>query len=239
MNRAATLLAHFSLALLISSSATAQVRTWTDITGKHKVEARFVAMEGEKVVLRSSVGKEIRAAKSSLSQADQRFIDALPRNGGSTLEQEIDGARYARDVEALLSRVAADPKRSEADRSYAKVNLDRWKQMAADGAIRYGGKWRTPAEIEALKKEAKSLVEQASRLVSVSNNAAARELFLKASKADPEGIDADFTLGPSARACRRKSRRGAITVPCLHQAARGSRRPSHIDADSQSCRCHE
>ncbi len=50
------------------------LRVWTDRTGLHQVQARYVDMEGGKVTLEKADGTLIRVPISSLSEADQRFI---------------------------------------------------------------------------------------------------------------------------------------------------------------------
>ena len=49
-------------------------RTWTDSSGKHKIEARFRGMEDGKAKLEKPDGTMLRVAPEKLSEEDRRFI---------------------------------------------------------------------------------------------------------------------------------------------------------------------
>jgi len=49
-------------------------RTWSDSSGSFNVEAVYLGVDGEKVILRKSDGKELSVSLSRLSLADQRFV---------------------------------------------------------------------------------------------------------------------------------------------------------------------
>ena len=61
--------------LLLSDTILAQTtdgfRTWTDSTGKHRVVAKFIELEGTNVVLSRRDGKKVQVPLSRLSQTDQ------------------------------------------------------------------------------------------------------------------------------------------------------------------------
>lgn len=57
----------------------ASARTWTDSTGKYKVEAEFVDFQDGSVRLRKTDGKMIALPLKKLSAADQRFVTHLTR----------------------------------------------------------------------------------------------------------------------------------------------------------------
>jgi formylglycine-generating enzyme required for sulfatase activity len=68
--------------LVLSSSAVSfgaepsahQLRTWTDSTGKHSIQAEFVDLKDGKVRLRKQDGTEIAIAIDKLSDADRKFV---------------------------------------------------------------------------------------------------------------------------------------------------------------------
>ncbi|MCA9151996.1 MAG: DUF1559 domain-containing protein, partial [Planctomycetales bacterium] len=63
------------LALLTASPAIAEVRTWTDSTGKFSVKAEFIEVSNGKAVLkRADSGKEVRLPLVRLSKSDQLLI---------------------------------------------------------------------------------------------------------------------------------------------------------------------
>jgi hypothetical protein len=60
--------------LTAPSSPTAEMRTFTDATGKFTVKARIVKQSETEVTLRTEQGKEITLPLSKLSEADQKFV---------------------------------------------------------------------------------------------------------------------------------------------------------------------
>jgi hypothetical protein len=57
-------------------------RSWSDRTGKFKLYATLVRVEGDKVVLkRSQGGKEIAVAIEKLCESDQKYIKSLEAKG--------------------------------------------------------------------------------------------------------------------------------------------------------------
>jgi len=149
-----------------------------------------------------------------LSEADQAHIAALQnkRVAGAApnaedaidpvafttheqLQQAAEKERFATSVIALYQAFVDNAAISVDERSKASQELEKWKSLASDKSLNYGGKWRTPAEVEELQKEAERLIEQAKSLVAVNNESLAINTLLRASKADPESVEADFTLG--------------------------------------------
>ena len=67
------------LILGCSSIAAAEQRTWTDSTGKHRVEAEFVKMANGQVTLLRADGREVKLPLAKLSKEDQKYIERLRR----------------------------------------------------------------------------------------------------------------------------------------------------------------
>ena len=59
-------------------SLPAEPRTWTDKTGKHKVEAKLLRVENGKVYLQREDGKEVALPIDKLSDEDQAFVREKP-----------------------------------------------------------------------------------------------------------------------------------------------------------------
>ena len=51
-----------------------EMRTWTDSTGKFKLQASYVSHDGSKVTLRLADGKEMKIEIRKLSAADQKYV---------------------------------------------------------------------------------------------------------------------------------------------------------------------
>ncbi|MHC4405851.1 MAG: serine/threonine protein kinase [Planctomycetota bacterium] len=62
-------------ASVLMRPATAQeIRTWTDSTGRHKIEAKLVSSDGSKVVMERADGSRFEIALKLLSKPDQRYV---------------------------------------------------------------------------------------------------------------------------------------------------------------------
>jgi hypothetical protein len=60
--------------VFFARSASAEIRTWSDATGKFKVEAELVGMEGETVKLRKKDGAVVDVPLARLSAADREYL---------------------------------------------------------------------------------------------------------------------------------------------------------------------
>jgi hypothetical protein len=61
----------------VASSASPEFRTWTDSSGKFRVQAKFVADEGGNVRLVREDGKEFTVPAARLSAADRQYLQSL------------------------------------------------------------------------------------------------------------------------------------------------------------------
>ena len=62
------------LILLLGCVVRAEVRTWTDASGKHKLKAELVEFKDGKVRLKRGDGKVLSMSISKLSKSDQQFL---------------------------------------------------------------------------------------------------------------------------------------------------------------------
>ncbi len=195
------------LAFLSPNAPGHEIRTWSDLSGAHKVEAAFVSAADGIVTLRAADGKMMRVPEERLCADDKALIAALHRqaNAGPDAEENaidlaelqaaIEDQRRAQDVVSMYEAYLAQGGISAEDRAVAETELRRWQALAADNAIHYGGEWRTQDAVDKLREGAQILIDQSFRHIEVGNDALARETLLKASKIDPEGVRADFALG--------------------------------------------
>ena len=56
-----------------------ETRTWSDTSGRFKIEAEFHKLDGRFVVLKKADGKLVRIPKARLSKADQALVDRLSK----------------------------------------------------------------------------------------------------------------------------------------------------------------
>lgn len=61
-----------------AAPAEPQLRTWTDSTGKHKIEAKLLESAGGQVKLQRADGKLVTLPHEKLSTADQEYLRGLP-----------------------------------------------------------------------------------------------------------------------------------------------------------------
>ncbi len=74
------LTALFTLLILptaVGPALAGELRTWTDKSGQHRIEAEFVSEVDGKVILKNKDGKQFEIALSLLAEADQKHIQAL------------------------------------------------------------------------------------------------------------------------------------------------------------------
>ncbi len=113
--------------LVIAGTAAAEVRTWSDSTGKFKVEAELVSAQDGKVQLRKVDGKEITVPLKRLTEADQAFVkeslatksadDAKPASEAGA--KSIDKAA-AKSADSAEAKSASKPAAKSAGKAAAK-----------------------------------------------------------------------------------------------------------------------
>ena len=64
-------------ATMLSATQAVSGRTWTDSTGKYKIEAEFVKLDGQNVHLRREDGRIVQIPINRLSQGDQDHVREL------------------------------------------------------------------------------------------------------------------------------------------------------------------
>jgi len=69
-------------------AAEEELRTWTDVTGAHKTQAAFVALEGDQLTLRRENGTIVKVPLDRLSKADQAVARRTARTTARTALQE-------------------------------------------------------------------------------------------------------------------------------------------------------
>ncbi len=75
-----------------ATSLPAEVRTWTDNTGKYKTRAEYVSYAEGKVTLRKSDGLEVQLPLKRLSREDQRYVQEQVREARAKEKAERDQA---------------------------------------------------------------------------------------------------------------------------------------------------
>lgn len=123
--------------------ADGELRTWTDSTGKFKVEARFVSQEKDKVTLKDKDGKLFEIETAKLSADDRKHLAELakapmpddpfkPVGSGKTIAPDWSGVRQVDTAASGEWKVAASPVTYEPVKSPAVALPERqnWEASA-------------------------------------------------------------------------------------------------------------
>ena len=94
----------------VTGAAWAAERTWTDASGKFNVTAEFVAVQGDKVVLRRADGKQIKVPFERLSDKDRAFIEARQAE-----DPAIDAEAAGEDIAKAAKNFCTDLRSSDRD----------------------------------------------------------------------------------------------------------------------------
>ncbi len=182
---------------------------WTDVSGRHSIDASFVSMQDGVVLLRRGDGRQVRIPLEKLdAKSRERAREVSSTSGGppknlvlaelknanslEALAKNLRSARHSLKLyESYLSQADLEP----GDRDKAGKRLKLWKERANEGRLRWGKHWFTIEEIRKGLLEEERLLKEAHRLIEVGNDVMARERFEGASKSNPEGVRADFYLG--------------------------------------------
>lgn len=89
------------------STASAEVRVWTDKSGKHRIKADLVEVRDDQVVLKTATGKQITVSLDRLSVSDRQYVQsqrssALPADDPkhSPFQVQCIGVRVRKPVPA-------------------------------------------------------------------------------------------------------------------------------------------
>jgi hypothetical protein len=113
-------------------------RTWTDKTGKYKIEGKLKAVVDGKAILVKANGSEVKIDVKKLSEADQKYIEAHPpEDGDNPFEPAGDDPKSDRDKPAVAAKTA-------------KVD---WTDVQAIAVAPSGEEWKFKTPIVGPQKE--------------------------------------------------------------------------------------
>jgi outer membrane protein assembly factor BamB len=118
----------------VTLSSQAEIRTWTDATGQHKVTAELIGVQAGQVALKREDGSTVRLPIARLSKADQDFLKAGAAGAGG-------GAGDATAGEWPMFRGAGRDDVSKEEGLLKKWPSDGPKQLWVnkDGGLGYAG----------------------------------------------------------------------------------------------------
>lgn len=141
------LIAGLLAAVLLAGPAVAEVRTWTDSSGKHTTEAELVSVDDDAVKLRRTDGTLVTVPLKKLSEADQKFVaehlaasrsPAKEREESPMSEEEIEPKRDPRkdtaDVMAVAKEFFEDLRSEERDAARALLTAEAQQANSSEGS---------------------------------------------------------------------------------------------------------
>ncbi len=139
----------FSLAFLVLSVAAAdELRTWTDSTGRFKLQAKFVSIEDGKVTLLRDTGESMTIPLTKLSKDDQTFIAGL--DAGNPFRPEKESPFKPASPDKAPSTVqdgtsGSSPRMFKVDWSQSnemplEATMSEWKMTPPANSIDFVGK---------------------------------------------------------------------------------------------------
>ena len=96
------LLATMVLTTVASTGEEKKPRTWTDVTGKHRVKATLVASDDQAVRLRKGDGSVVTVPLARLSAEDRRYLEQSRRGSGAR-SSSSDADLSQEEIEAVQS----------------------------------------------------------------------------------------------------------------------------------------
>ena len=136
-----------ALVLLILSASHAETRTWTDSTGKHKVEGDFLEILEGQVKLQRTDGKKVSLPLSKLSKEDQAYLRELVKNRRNGQPEEASPFATEDRVGSGRSNAnaARDPVREMMKNRARRPNFDEDEepdyQVGDQVEVQERGKW--------------------------------------------------------------------------------------------------
>lgn len=132
MNRARYLLA---LGVLLLCASTLAAREWTDLTGKFKVQADFVAEEQGKIKLRTEQGKTVRVSRDRLSKKDRAYVEGrVDFQAFDDLKSFMKSNENQAEVEAALEGFLANTSVPTEEHDAAKKYIEYLEKLEANSA---------------------------------------------------------------------------------------------------------
>ncbi len=194
------------LLVLLSVNCSLYGRTWSDVSGKYRIEAEFVTYGEGKVTLRKKDGSTIKVPLKILSEQDVLFlrnnttanIVVKPQTplSNTALVNWSDGQDKAKTILQMYQDFLENSDVPEEEKAKARRKLPYWERYGQTDCRRLGTRWFEPEKIvEILQLEEKLLLQAKDILLEARNVNVAEDLLEKASKTNPAGIRPDFVIG--------------------------------------------
>lgn len=143
MNR--KLLSLAVVALLGTTLAAQDFQTWSDATGKFKIEAKFVGVENGKAVLEKKDGDRIQIDLTKLSAEDRIKISKLQADAENPFEKvKPSGSKAAGKMESKEGEGKSAPRRRAGSNNEAAEPTVTLNWEDAKAVTSFGAEWKAP-----------------------------------------------------------------------------------------------
>ncbi len=114
MKQTTKLLSSLLVSALVASSAFAEIRTWTDTSGR-QVTASFIGLDGEDIILQTADGATHKFALTRLSPEDQALAKSIKPSDQPVMLANATVAQASAAVDRLVANglVRANPERAK------------------------------------------------------------------------------------------------------------------------------
>jgi len=114
MKQTTKLLSSLLVSALVASSAFAEIRTWTDTSGR-QVTASFIGLDGEDIILKTADGATHKFALTRLSAEDQALAKSMKPSDQPVMLANATVAQASASVDRLVANglVRANPERAK------------------------------------------------------------------------------------------------------------------------------
>lgn len=142
-------------AVLVGSARAQEMRTWTDATGKYKVQAKFVELVEGKVTLERADGKRVVVPLDRLSEADRKYVadlggqknpfeEAAPAKPKGLPKMAAGGeqAEGQGEAEGAGEPKTVTPRWSQAQQVFPAPREEQWKLSISAPELPSGGRSR-------------------------------------------------------------------------------------------------
>jgi hypothetical protein len=131
MKQTSKLLSSLLVSALFASSAMAEIRTWTDTSGR-QVTASFIGLDGEDVILQTADGASHKFPLTKLSAEDQALAKSMKPSDQPVMLANATVAQASAAVDKLVANglIRANPERAKM--KPAKAPIKSFNPMAND-----------------------------------------------------------------------------------------------------------
>ncbi len=124
------------IAVWLSSAAGQEMRTWSDKTGKFKIQAKLTESSGGKVVLEREDGSQMTIPLDKLSEADQKFVADMQSNDQNPFQAVKPAKKAAKKKVEREEDEEESPKKPARKKKAAVVDGPDEDQDEAGGEVR-------------------------------------------------------------------------------------------------------